>query len=170
MKYGTESCCVFPLPEFSFQGEGGEFSFDYTGEGFTTIAWDFGDDTGTSTIEDPDHSYTEDGDYVVCVTVTNDCGSQQYCRQVTAAGTAGTSDRALEQLKAYPNPVNNLLTISSNSILSYVLYSVPGAKIQDGSLFTGQQQIDMRSLPSGFYILTLKNGQGEQKTIKVVKE
>jgi len=170
MKYGTESCCVFPLPEFSFQREGGEFSFDYTGEGFTTIAWDFGDDTGTSTIEDPDHSYTEDGDYVVCVTVTNDCGSQQYCRQVTAAGTAGTSDRALEQLKAYPNPVNNLLTISSNSELSYVLYSVPGAKIQDGSLFTGQQQIDMRSLPSGFYILTLKNGQGEQKTIKVVKE
>ncbi len=170
MKYGTDDCCVFPLPEFSFESEGREFSFDYTGEGFTSIAWDFGDGTGTDLTEDPEYSFTEDGQYVVCVTVANDCGSQEYCRQVTALATAGTKDTALAQVKVYPNPVNDVLSVSSNNELSYTLYSVLGAVVQNGSLAAGQQQIDVHSLAPGFYILKLKDTRGQQRSVKIIKE
>ena len=47
----------------------------------TSWAWDFGDGT-TSTDENPVHSYTTNGTFVICLTVTNALGSDSACDTV----------------------------------------------------------------------------------------
>ena len=60
----------------------------------TTWAWEFGDG-GTSTLQNPSHTYAIDNVYIVTLTVTNDCGTNIYMEPIIvgAAPTAGfTSD------------------------------------------------------------------------------
>ena len=65
-----------------------------------TYSWDFGDGN-TSTLTSPTHTYATGGTYTVCLTVTDACGTDQYCVPVTV--TTGCT-----------NPVPNF---SSNATL-----------------------------------------------------
>lgn len=47
----------------------------------TSWLWDFGDGN-TSTAASPTHTYAADGTYTVCLTVTNNCGSDSACAAV----------------------------------------------------------------------------------------
>lgn len=47
-----------------------------------TWAWDFGDGQ-TSTAQSPSHTYGAIGVYYVCLTVTDNCGTDTYCDSVT---------------------------------------------------------------------------------------
>lgn len=44
--------------------------------------WDFGDST-TSTLEEPSHTYEEEGTYEVCLTITSNCGVTTTCQSIT---------------------------------------------------------------------------------------
>lgn len=46
--------------------------------------WDFGDGN-TSTDENPEYVYAAGGTYTVCLTATNDCGTDQRCEDVTVS-------------------------------------------------------------------------------------
>ncbi len=46
--------------------------------------WNFGDGT-TSTATNPVHTYAQDGTYNVCLTVTNGCGTTQYCKTIVVS-------------------------------------------------------------------------------------
>ncbi|MFH2143795.1 MAG: PKD domain-containing protein, partial [Bacteroidota bacterium] len=67
--------------------------------------WDFGD-SGTSSIKDPTHIYTDTGIYNVCVTV-NDTGCvKTACKTITIVNDTGLGFINLEKInfKLYPNP------------------------------------------------------------------
>jgi PKD repeat protein len=51
-----------------------EVAFTNFSQNATSYAWDFGDDTGTSTDTDPTYAYAEQGTYTVKLTATNDAG------------------------------------------------------------------------------------------------
>jgi PKD repeat protein len=51
----------------------------------TAWDWDFGDG-GTSTLQNPDHTYAVDGDYTVCLTATNAASSDTECKTVPVSG------------------------------------------------------------------------------------
>ena len=51
--------------------------------------WNFGDGT-TSTAINPVHTYAEDGSYIVCLTVTNGCGTTLHCQSVTVTIPSST--------------------------------------------------------------------------------
>jgi hypothetical protein len=66
-------------------------------------------------------------------------------------------------LGLYPNPSTSYLTIDSPELkhqpLHYSIYNVTGQKMRDGLLPAGQdQQIDVRQLSSGVYIIRLTSG------------
>ncbi|MEZ5029787.1 MAG: PKD domain-containing protein [Saprospiraceae bacterium] len=75
-------------------------SFTSVGEGFvqftntslygTSFSWNFGDGN-TSTQENPGHQYNAEGEYQVVLTVTNECGTDQFTQSVniTLPLTAG---------------------------------------------------------------------------------
>ncbi len=53
----------------------------------TSYAWDFGDDTGTSTAENPTYTYTESGTYTITVTVTGESGTATDSKEVSIAAS-----------------------------------------------------------------------------------
>ncbi|MDX5321145.1 MAG: PKD domain-containing protein [Bacteroidota bacterium] len=55
---------------------------DSTGNA-TSWEWNFGDGP-SSTQQFPNHSYADTGTYVVCLKVTNNCGSDSICKMVKA--------------------------------------------------------------------------------------
>ena len=66
-----------------------EVSFMDASEGENlTWYWDFGDGN-TSTDQNPFHTYMEEGTFEVCLTVTNECGSNQTCQDVEVEESRG---------------------------------------------------------------------------------
>ncbi len=70
-----------PLASFSYSpayptvGSPIQFTDTSTGGPPTHWTWDFGDDVGTSTEQNPVYTYTEGGSYTISVTVSNSSGS-----------------------------------------------------------------------------------------------
>jgi len=72
-----------PVAAFtSAQGNDIDYTFTNTSGGSEgTYLWDFGDG-GTSTDENPSYTYTTEGTYNVCLTVTNATATDTYCEDV----------------------------------------------------------------------------------------
>lgn len=63
-----------PDADFSFDIDQQNVTFDNNSENGDTYFWEFGDGE-TSNQENPSHTYDEEGNYTIILTVTNDCGS-----------------------------------------------------------------------------------------------
>ena len=72
---------VPPLSAFIFSGDPTVSFTDVSTGAPTAWSWNFGDG-GTSTLENPIHSYATNGTYNVCLTVTNPIGSNTSCQNV----------------------------------------------------------------------------------------
>ena len=63
-----------PTAGFDFSANQLQYNFTNTSTNSTSYFWEFGDGE-TSNLENPTHTYLEDGTYTVRLTTTNDCGS-----------------------------------------------------------------------------------------------
>ena len=70
-----------PLADFSYTGDPNVAFTDLSTNSPDTWAWDFGDG-GTSTLENPSHTYALNGTFNVCLTATNIVGSNTHCENV----------------------------------------------------------------------------------------
>ncbi len=70
-----------PAASFTAAVDVSTVTFTNTSTGGNSYLWNFGDGQ-TSEEENPVHEYSEDGIYVVILTVTNGCGSQSFTGQV----------------------------------------------------------------------------------------
>ena len=73
-----------PSPDFTAQVNDQTVQFTYTGTAATSYAWTFGDGN-TATGPNPSHTYATDGNYVVTVTATNECGSTDFEQTVVVS-------------------------------------------------------------------------------------
>jgi PKD repeat protein len=83
---------VAPTADFSSaNGANGLVNFTDLSDGYPTQwAWTFGDG-GTSTSQNPSHTYAANGTYTVCLIATNAGGSStQVCKQVTVSNVPAT--------------------------------------------------------------------------------
>lgn len=71
-----------PTAGFTSTNNANLYSFNNASAGGTSYSWDFGD-TGTSTANNPTHSYTMDGTYTVVLTAINACGTNTSTQTVT---------------------------------------------------------------------------------------
>jgi hypothetical protein len=70
-------------------------------------------------------------------------------------------------LKAYPNPVVNVLIIESEKLdLSYRLIDVQGNILENGIISSTSHELDLSPLPSGIYFLWVE----ENQTHKIIKK
>lgn len=80
------------------------------------------------------------------------------------------NDFDLLEVKAYPNPVKDILNISSEQEISGIeIFNLLGQRIVDKKINTNTTSIDLSLFPQGNYILKIKSGNN-QKTLKVVKQ
>ncbi|MCB0520928.1 MAG: PKD domain-containing protein [Saprospiraceae bacterium] len=77
-----------------------------------TWAWDFGDGGSGSNERNPLHTFPEPGDYYVCLTVTNEYGSDTHCRWVAVdtVGVVGTRETwPARRVQILPNPASDYI-------------------------------------------------------------
>ena len=105
---GQETTCVTfelscPAPGVGFSYASQELTYAFTNtsdEDAGNFNWDFGDG-GSSTEPNPLHIYQQPGSYEVCLEVSNVCGANQICQELTvlcAAPGAGFSFQTDELL------------------------------------------------------------------------
>ncbi|WP_161499160.1 T9SS type A sorting domain-containing protein [Flavipsychrobacter stenotrophus] len=168
----TLPCVSAPIASFTSSGSPA-VTFTYTGTtaGMDSLTWDFGDgltDTGTA----PSHTYTTTDTFHVCVIVYTPCGSDTVCTDVIATGV-GINDpaNALTHISIYPTPTADLLNISGiTTTTRYRLFSLTGTTLQDGTLQTGNNTLNVSNLPPGVYLLQFSNDNGARTTARVIKQ
>ncbi len=83
-----------PIAGFTFEQDESNplmVTFTNTSVNGVSYAWDFGDDSGTSTEENPTYTYSTEGTYTVTLTVTGNDGSTD-AETATVAAVSGTCE------------------------------------------------------------------------------
>ena len=133
----------------------------------TSWFWDFGDG-GTDTVQNPTHSYIFAGQFYVCLTVTNSCGTADTCDWITVTSVAADEEDVLNgSLQVFPNPGSGLFTIETElpkaMDLSFRVTNALGQEVfqwdagRQFGIFRGD--IDLRKFADGPYVLEITAGE-----------
>jgi len=164
-----------PMASFNANGSTG-FTYNFvdlsTGGGLTW-AWDFGDGS-SSNLQNPSHSYAGAGAFTVILVVTNACGSNTFTMNINPTVTTHKLSDLLN-VDILPNPNNGLFEVELSGTalgsLNLGVYSTTGKLIKALSTEMNSSSkkisLDLRTLPSGIYLLELsgKNGSMVQKVV-----
>ena len=117
--------------------------------------WDFGDGT-TSTEKSPKHTFTENGNYTVKLTV-NRCQGVVQINETISVGTLSINDFEKNEINIYPNPAKEILQIKlQNPDVEISVYSIEGKLLIEKLKPTSKQYlINVSSLKAGVYILNV---------------
>ncbi len=161
--------------------------------------WNFGDG-GTSTSQTPTHTFALDTVYNVCLKITTNSGdSCSYCHVIgknyageifrptgfsmqvinydgtTTIGISEISKNGAEPLIiAYPNPANDLITITANPIVAIhnpvlSIYSIEGQFLFQQLFTQGKTELNISGLARGIYLIKMTSN-GNSEVIKFVKQ
>jgi len=128
---------------------------DATTNNPTIWIWEFGDGS-TSTDQHTQHSYASSGMYSVCLTVSNNAGSDTYCETINVVISSTIDPEKIVAVELFPNPVQNLLNIRLENdqpeSLKFQLTDALGRMIKEVKVESnGSYQIDIKTLDSGIY-------------------
>lgn len=75
-------------------------------------------------------------------------------------------------IQIFPNPVEEFLNIENEDLIleSFMVYDITGKLIKEGSLSGMNNQIHFDRVQSGFYILLLRDKEGDLYSQKLIKE
>lgn len=101
--------------------------------------------------------------------------TQNACESAKAAitvnATAGTESFSLKGLKAYPNPVSNMVTLSANSNLSNIIVNnMLGQQVLTQKVAGTTAEVNMAQLPAGTYLIKASADNGATATVRIVKQ
>jgi len=135
-------------------------------------SWDFGDGN-SSTQRHPDHIYSDIGTYEVCLTVSNENGSDQSC-QTLYLGTSSTEEFSQPDFSLYPNPTDGLTRLMLHDYLPRAgiirLYDLQGQLVLSQAVRTGASILDLTGLDLGTYVYELRDGNvllGSGKVVRI---
>ena len=152
-----------------------------------TYFWNFGDGD-TSSLQNPNHTYSTSGPFYLCLTVDdgNSC-IDTYCDSIGSNGVVfkqtgftinvisppiitgvNNVEKLISEIKTYPNPTSNQLIIDSEQKINEIsIIDITGKTLKVYT--TNLNAINVSDLPSGIYFIKLITNE---KTItkKLVKQ
>ncbi len=146
--------CTLPAPvaNFSYTNSGLTVTFTDNSSDAQTYLWDFGDGN-TSTQKNPNHTYTSQGNYTVCLTVSNDCGTDSLCQNITIT-TVNLADAFSKNIHIYVSDKTlRILNIPEKATIT--LYNTEGRKILTRTLVQNNISIPL-NVPQGLYFYSLE--------------
>ena len=106
------------------------------------------------------------GLHTVTINDANGCGSLIMSVDISL----DTDQMLYNGLKVYPNPFNDLLTISSyNAVNSVIIYNLLGQAVYENATNGTEVRADLAKLANGVYLVKIKSG-GQENIFKVVKD
>ncbi|MBA3986642.1 MAG: T9SS type A sorting domain-containing protein, partial [Flavobacteriales bacterium] len=88
---------------------------------------------------------------------------------VDLSNTLGTNDNVIDGFTFYPNPMNNVLNISSKTnIENVVIYNMLGQKIMDQNIGATSTQLQVTDLATGAYLMKVVS-EGQTGTYRLIK-
>jgi len=154
---------------FQFEVSNLIVSFSDLSTNATQWQWDFGDGT-TSSIQNPVHVYTQEGEYTVCLIASDGCSYDTLCQTVMVV-ISGTEDINAEELSfnVYPNPLygNGIIefALAHASTARFDIYDVQGKNVfttNDRQFGAGLQQVILPELnvSAGVYFIRMSTDKG----------
>ncbi len=137
--------------------------------------WDFGDGN-TSTIEDPLHTYVDNGSYTVTLTATNECGEvlETLSVDIMVSGLGELPENA--EFNIFPNPTGDLVTwvlrgVPSESV-TLVITDVLGREVKrelHGAASAFRQNLSFKDWAAGTYVVRIV-AESYEHQVRVVKQ
>ena len=157
-----------PKADFGFNIQGGKSQFTSisTDTNNTTVyRWDLGNGT-TSNLKNPIGNYSTNGNYTICLWVTNTTGCKDsICKQINVTRVA-TQDLSNDlKVEIYPNPTTGHFTLklqNNTSLKSEVtLFNTLGQIILKQDLINNIGQFDVSSMTSAIYLIKIRTEKKE---------
>ncbi len=140
-----------------------EVTFTNYSQNATSYAWDFGDNSGTSTEKNPTYTYAAGGTYTVKLTATNSAGSVEHSKDVTVINPSadnliqnGTFDdeSVWEVLQHNPNNTGTLAIADGVAVFNAGVQGEWGSEPHVGinqavTAAAGQYQLDLDITTNG---------------------
>lgn len=145
----------------------------------STYYWEFGDGT-TSTAMSPSHTFSADGNYTVCLTITdnNNC-TDSVCKIISVNNVGIDNPNSIfSQLIISPNPFTEGFSIrfadNSSSPVSVTIFDIMGRKITEQKINTislfKHAEFKTAEFAKGIYLVEIKNNDtGVSITKKIFK-
>ena len=87
-----------------------------------------------------------------------------------SAGSLSVEDLNINGISMFPNPVSEISTIKSESVLRNItLYSMTGKAILNKNIESKDYQLDVSNLPKGMYLVAIANDIGISRTKLIVQ-
>lgn len=164
---------VNPLPDAQFSvTTQSNFTFDFTPAvaAAGTYLWNFGDGN-TSSAENPEHTYTQAGNYTVTLTVTDSNGCSAQVTHAVQTQTVSVQEVQEFAVSVYPNPFREEIHIRRDTDAPVLvrLVSISGKVLFERQYSTTNIDIVSPELTAGMYYLWLKTEDGQAFTRKLIK-
>lgn len=168
----NDTIVVYDLPTANYSSVVNAASVDFTDSSVDAVTydWSFGDGN-FSTTQSPTHTYTANGTYTVCLTVTSVNGClDSVCSSVVIQeiGIRKLSQESFVSL--FPNPAKDKLTVqfaAEMNVGKISLVNVLGQEVLSETKNSKMAKVEMNlsSVEAGVYNLVIENG-----TEKLVKK
>ena len=177
---GSNSVCealtivLPPVAGFTFEDQdGGTIAFtDASGNAPVEWSWDFGD-SSTSNLQNPVHTYTTNGTYEVCLTVTNGAGMDVSCQSIMVIVVSTDELPEVNYANAYPSPAEDWLRIDFNEWagqnVTITAFGVNGQQLMSRVLNQAPYsfEVNVSEWAAGTYFLRI-DGEVQSQTLPVV--
>lgn len=129
--------------------------------------WNFGDGTG-SIAQNPLKTFTTNGNFNVCLTVSNAFGtSQQVCKQVSTSGVGINDVDFSSSISMFPNPSTGKVQLTFNGNvtpdMNVTVYNILGEAVLPTTFFkagTTNMELNMLSASNGLYLVKIQSDNG----------
>ena len=165
--------CELPVASFEFEVDEYQMTFINSSLNGLSYFWNFGDGN-YAYLENPVHTYSEEGDYNVTLIAFNECGSDTSYQLIDILNINELTQNLLVTL--YPNPSKDILYLSFNNEnprnISLEIFDSRGHetlsyKINNRSQ-NGIEKLDISSFRKGLYYMVVRIG--DQFTVaKIIK-
>jgi PKD repeat protein len=154
-----------PQAEFGYVNSDPAVTFSDSSLYGVSYNWIFGDGS-TSTVQNPSHTYTANGTYIVTLVVTNACGTDTitHVLDISNVGAGIGEIGNNNSVAVYPNPSNGnfFIDVQTNTDLAvnYHIYDLIGNEVKSGTLTPSSNKARMQIIMSearGVYLLHIWN-------------
>ncbi|MDA3820171.1 MAG: T9SS type A sorting domain-containing protein [Candidatus Delongbacteria bacterium] len=164
-------CDVLPVAEFEWEDiGGGTVQFTNLSENADSVEWNFGDNDimpSTSNEENPSFTYATQGDYIVTLTVFNECGSDQVTNTVEVIITDINVQK--QGVSIYPNPAGESLFVEAEGLKYIKLYSLDGVCLLHKNCSNDLIKVNTEKYAAGMYFIKITSSTGTVNQQVIIK-